>query len=187
MTERDVLRELEAALTVSPSSGFEARVRERIRTQSMRAPTWTWTVGASVAATLLLAMMLVPVTHVLSRRPSDQVPRPSTVNAAPVSVPPTPPQPSDTLRQATSEARGRFRAARATAERSAPVVIPLGQMAAIQRLAAATAAGRVVTGPDRTAPPAGLQLTALEAAPPIEFDPIRFTPLSPDDSPDLWR
>ena len=70
---------------------------------------------------------------------------------------------------------------------SAKVVVPDGQMAAIQRLMAEVAAGRVVMGPERPAPPAVLQVSALSEAAPIEFDTIRFTPLSADASPDLWR
>jgi hypothetical protein len=185
--EREFLRELEAALNVSPSSNFEAQVRERVRTQSMRARSWTWTVGTAVAASLLLAVMLVPEPHAPPRGPSAHVPGPSTVDASAVSVPLRDPQPFDASRQATSGAQVRFRAARSTEGRSVDIVVPSGQMAAIQRLAAAVSSGRVIRGPDRTAPPGGLQLTALEAASPIEFDTIRFTPLSPEDSPDLWR
>ncbi len=59
-TERDVLRELEAALDVSPSPDFEARVRERVRTTSIGLPRWTWPAIAGVAATVVLAVMLVP-------------------------------------------------------------------------------------------------------------------------------
>jgi hypothetical protein len=59
-TERDLLRELESALDVSPSTGFEAKVRERVRTQSMGAPRWTWTAAVAVAATVVIAVMIVP-------------------------------------------------------------------------------------------------------------------------------
>ena len=59
-TEHDVLGDLEAALKVTPSPGFEARVRARVGHESIGVPRWTWSVGVAVAATLVLAVMLVP-------------------------------------------------------------------------------------------------------------------------------
>jgi hypothetical protein len=189
-TERDVLRELEAALDVSPSPDFVARVRERVKTQSMGVPRWTWPAGVAVAATVVLAVMLVPSRQVAPPQPEFARPE------APAPVAPAPEvrrdgessRPSVEARPTTTDARTRraFVPVRSGVE-SPAIVVPAGQMAAIQRLMHEVAAGRVVMGPERPAPPAVLQISALDAAPPIEFDTIKFTPLSADGSPDLWR
>ena len=188
-TERDLLRDLEAALDVSPSPDFEARVRERVRAESMGVSRWTWPTIVAVAATLVLAVMVVhsrqsPTRLELTRPevPIRQAPAPSVTNAGQRS------QPSGAVRRATSRPHTRRAGAPADPSRASPVVVvPAGQMAAIQRLMHEVAAGRVVMGPERPAPPGALQVSALVEAPPIEFDTIRFTPLSADASPDLWR
>ena len=177
-TERDVLRDLGAALDVSPSPGFEASVRERVRQQSFSVPRWTWSVGAAVAATVVLAVMLVPERD--TPRPSDRVvanprvSRPAISDAAEPSSPP----PVRAVRRTEPPSR---------LDSNPSVVVPSGQMAAIERLMAEVAAGRVVMAAERSASAAALQINALAAVPPIAFDPIRLTPLSPEASPDLWR
>ena len=188
-TERDLLRELEAAIDVSPSPDFEARVRERVRTTSIGAPRWTWPAGVAVAATVVLVVMLVPGRQSPARpeivRPQALAPiaRAPEVKGVTESV-----RPSIETRETTI-----VRGARRTAPRVQPditssvVIVPEGQMAAIQRLMHEVAAGRVVMAPERPALPAVLQVSALAEAPPIQFDTIRFTPLSADASPDLWR
>lgn len=187
-TEHNALRELEAALDVSPSPDFEARVRERVRTTSIGLPRWTWPAIAGVAATVVLAVMLGPGRQSPARpevvRP--QAPPPA-ASAAEVANAAEGSRPSG-ARRLTSSPQRRHPAAPAEPSLASPVVVvPAGQMAAIQRLVNEVAAGRVVMGPERPAPPAAIQVSALAEAPPIEFDTIRFTPLSADASPDLWR
>ena len=188
-TERDLLRDLEAALDVSPSPDFEARVRERVRAHAMGVPRWTWQAGVAVAATVVLAVMLVSGRQSAVRpaivRP--QAPAPA-APAAEVRGVTERALPSVETRQTTMTGRARRTAKHVEPDVTSPaVVVPAGQMAAIQRLVNEVAAGRVVMGPDRPAPPAAIQVSALAEAPPIEFDTIRFTPLSADASPDLWR
>ena len=186
-TERNALRELEAALDVSPSPDFEARVRERVRTTSIGLPRWTWPAIAGVAATVVLAVMLGPGRQ--SARPEvvrPQAPAPA-ASAAEVANAAEGSRPSG-ARRLTSSPQRRHSAAPAEPSLASPVVVvPAGQVAAIQRLMSDVVAGRVVMAPERPAPPAAIQVSALAEAPPIEFDTIRFTPLSADASPDLWR
>lgn len=198
-TERDVLRDLERALDIAPSPGFEARVRARVGREPRRVARWTWVLtGAAIAATVVLAVMLVPERHLQVQR--DVVATDARDNAAAVArgaAPASPPreapaEPAEASRPpavaipTATAARPRSDGA-VTPRRSPEVVIPEGQMAAIRRLAAEAAAGRIVMGPERVATSAVLQITALDTAPPIEFDTIRFTPLSASDSPNLWR
>jgi hypothetical protein len=177
-TDDDVLRELETALNVSPSPGFEARVRERVRQRSFAVPRWRWTVGLAAAATVVLAVMLVPGRDTL--KPGDRVVANAGTSqpAIPDAAEPSHPPPARAVRRAESPSR---------MEAAPSLVVPSGQMAAIERLMAAVAAGRVVMAAERSASTAALQINAVAAAPSIEFDPIRLTPLSPEASPDLWR
>ena len=185
-TEHDLLRELDAALDVSPSPDFEARVRERVGMTSIGVPRWTWPVGVAVAAAVVLAVMLAP------GRPSPVRPETSRPEAAArVERAPAVTSVAEVSRpsiEARGSTTGRRPRREVPAESSlAAVVVPAGQMAAIQRLMSDVSAGRVVMGPERPAPPAALQVSALAEVTPIEFDTIRFTPLSADASPDLWR
>ena len=186
-TERDVLRELEAALDVSPSPQFEARVRERVRATSRGVPPWTWPAAVAVAATVVLAVMLVPSRPM---SPSRVVVRPETTTATTVvrqAGPVSKSTPRVEKTERTMVARRARPATTVNRDVALHVVVPQGQMTAIQRLVAEVAAGRVVVGPERPPLPSVLEISALDIAPPIEFDVIRFRPLSPDASPDLWR
>jgi hypothetical protein len=49
------------------------------------------------------------------------------------------------------------------------------------------AAGRLSMAPPRPEPPAVIQVSALDEAPPITFDVIDIRPVSTDSSPELWR
>ena len=187
MTERDVLREIESALDVSPSHGFEARVREQGPKQAMHAPRWTLPAVVALAATLVLAVMLVPHRQgpdsPVAVRPDTQ-PAPAaveTINA------PEPTRPVNEGRPATPRRPRRSDTPVTVRFESPEVVVPAGQMAAIQRLVDEVARGRVVMAPERPGPPDVLEVAALAEAAPITFDPIRFDSLSADESPDLWR
>jgi hypothetical protein len=188
-TEHDVLRELEAALDVSPSPDFEARVRERVKRQSMGVSRWAWPAGVAVAATAVLAVMLVPGRHSSARPELARLEAPVHVAPAPeVGRPVGSSRRSVEARQTSSATRTpRTVAPVRSGVESPAVVVPAGQMAAIRRLMSDVAANRVVIGPERPAPPEALQISALGEADPIAFDTIRFTPLSADVSPDLWR
>ena len=187
--ERDLLRKVEAAIDVSPSPDFEARVRELVRTTSIGAPRWTWPAGVALAATVVVAVMLVPGRQSPAR---PEIARPQAL--APAAPAPEIKGVTESVRPSVEMGEPtRARRARRTAPRVQPdvtsseLIVPTGQMAAIQRLMHEVAAGRVVMGPERPERPAALQVSALAEAPPIQFDTIRFTPLSADASPDLWR
>jgi hypothetical protein len=177
--ERDVLRDVEAALDISPSAGFEARVHERVRTQSMRAPRWMWAAGVAVAATVVVAVMLVPDQQRAVSRVKEQ---PSAAAAQQI-------RPADESPARATELESARRSARRAIDAThlPAAVIPEGQAQAIQRLMASVAAGRVAMAPERPRPPEVLDVAALSTIAPITFDPIRFKPLSADESPDLWR
>jgi hypothetical protein len=178
-TERDVLRELEAALDVVPSPAFEARVRERVRTTSMGGSRWAWPAGVTVAATIVLALILVPNRQAA---PTRVGPAPEAGKVVDVS------QPATETKLVVGQPRARRLPSRVhTSVGTSAVVIPEGQMAAIQRLMTEVAAGRIVMASERPASEAPVHITALSAVPAIEFDTIAFTPLSADVSPDLWR
>ena len=133
MTERDVLREIESALDVSPSRGFEARVREQVRKQSMHGPRWTLPAAVAVAATVVLAVMLVPhrqtpASRVLVR--PDTQPAPAAVETikAPERTRPV------TEARAAAPRRPRRSDTPVTVRLESPeVVVPAGQTAGIRR------------------------------------------------------
>ena len=177
MTERDVLQELEAALDVSPSPDFEARVRERITQQSFAMPRWAWTAGLAAAATIVLAVMLVP------ERPEEVVPvTPQPVANLPVARPEAAAAaPAPAARHAARRPTG------ARTESSSTVIVPAGQAAAIQRLAAALAAGRVAMAPPRPHGLDELEIAAVAPPDPLVFKAIEIRALAPDAAPDLWR
>lgn len=198
-TERDVLRDLERALDIAPSPGFEARVRARVGREPRRVARWTWVLtGAAIAATVVLAVMLVPERHLQVQR--DVVATDARDNAAAVArgaAPASPPreapaEPAEASRPpavaipTATAARPRSDGA-VTPRRSPEVVIPEGQMAAIRRLAAEAAAGRVTMTDSRPVLDGAIHISALGTPLPIAFDVIEFRPLSPDRSPDLWR
>ena len=182
-SERDLLRELEAALDVSPSPHFEARVRERVRMQSMRASQWTWAAGVAVTATVVVALVLLPGRLETVRHLQET---PATSIAAPVLPLASTQHVARTEEPTVARARRSVKSAQDATE--LPVaVIPAGQAKAIERLMAEIAAGRIAIAPGQPGPPEVLEVTALSTAAPITFDPIRFKPLSADESPDLWR
>jgi hypothetical protein len=183
--ERDVLRELETALDVTPSANFEARVRERVQAQSIRSPRWTWPAAVAVAATVVLAVMLVPDRRVPQNATARRELPANTAPAAAV----TSTAAARAVGSTRPTTRGQSQLPKAVnRDAASPVVIvPAGQMAAIQRLVDEVAKGRVVMGPERPAVDAPLRVTALSAVPAIEFDTIALTPLSADVSPNLWR
>jgi hypothetical protein len=177
--ERDLLQELEEALDVSPSQDFEARVRERVRTTSIGVPRWTWPAGIAAAATVVLAVMLVP-----NRQQAPARIGPAQEASTPVEVS----EPTTEAKPVVARPRVRRSASPAhTDVRRQAVVVPAGQMAAIQRLMTEVAAGRIVMASERRGSEAPLEVTALGPAPAVEFDNIVPTPLSADVSPDLWR
>ena len=175
--ERELLRELEAALDVSPSPDFEARVRERVRKEWIAVPRWTWTVGLAAAATVVLAVMLVP------GRQHEVVRVPPQLNANPAVAEPQPAAavPAPTARHAARRPR------RMKTEASSAIVVPAGQAAAIQRLVAEVAAGRVAMAPPRPHGLDELKIAAVVPPDPLVFRAIEIRALAPDAAPDLWR
>jgi hypothetical protein len=175
-SEQDVDRELKAALSVSPSPDFEARVLQRV--EADRPSAWAARYGwLAAAASLVIA---AGVFYALNRAPVVVAPPPSTQiveRPAPrVEMPP----PETPARKNTSEPP---RVQTVRASRTAPrtdepeVIVPLNQMEAVRRLVRAVNEGRLEAPPEPLkgpmAPPANVSI------PPVVVAPIPLSPLSP--------
>jgi hypothetical protein len=183
-SEQDVDRELEAALTVSPSPDFEARVLQRVaadRPSQWRAP-YGWL--AAAASVVLVAGAFyalnrpspadapLPLSQVVDQRPRAPVVGP--VREPSVTEPARPQAPGAQRQTPRSAARTAGTAARAS---EPEVIVPLNQMEAVRRLVRAVNDGLVeppaepLQGP--MAPPAKLAVT------PLVVEPIPVTPVAP--------
>jgi hypothetical protein len=164
-------RDLAAALSISPSSDFEARVRQRVD-EDQAPQRWPYTWLAAAAALVLVAGLF----YAMNRTPaSDSVPPPQIADRRPdVVLPPAPPREIESPRVVAIA-----RATRETAPGPQPeVIVPLNQMEAVRRLVRAVNEGRVVgaipapqEGP--VAPPAEL------AVAPLVVEPIPVPALEP--------
>ena len=177
LTERDVLQQLEAALDVSPSPDFEARVREQVTRQAIRATGWMWPTAAAVVATAVLAVVLAPHREETSVRVTE-----------PVTTEKVSTQPVLPAAQPTAAARRVRRLSTSAAIHPTPsVIVPDGQQEAIHRLVNQVVAGRVRIATAPVTSQAVLEISAIADAPAIRFDAISLRPISPEASPDLWR
>ena len=175
-SEQDVDRELKAALSVSPSPDFEARVRQRVETdrQSRWPAHYGWFAGAAAAS----IVVLVSVFYAMNRVPvvvAPTVPPHVVEHSAPPTLPPRPDAP--TPREATRPPRvATVRALRSAPRTLAPeVLVPPNQMEAVRRLVRAVNEGRVELpaepGQGPLAAPATLDVT------PLVVEPIPVSPL----------
>jgi hypothetical protein len=171
-SEQDVDRELKAALSVSPSPDFEARVLRRV--EADRPSHWSSPFGwlAAAAAVIVVAGVFYALNRpsaVVTRRPAPQI----VEHAAPASVIPRPEAP---VRNGTS-APPRVETVRAA--RSAPrtaepeVVLPVNQMEAVRRLVRAINEGRVEPPADQPRGP--MAAPAQLAIAPVIVEPIPLT------------
>jgi hypothetical protein len=178
-SDQDVDRELKAALSVSPSPDFEARVLQRV--EADRPSHWPAHYGwlAAAASLVIAAGVLYALNHrsaVVSQPPTPQI----VEHPAPPAVVPRPEAP---VRTSTS-APPRVETVRAlrTAPRAAEpeVIVPLNQMEAVRRLVRAVNEGRLEApaeppqGP--MAPPAKLGVK------PVVVEPIPLSLLGPAET-----
>jgi hypothetical protein len=179
-SEQDVDRELKAALSVTPSPDFAARVLQRVEADrpSHRAAQYAWLAAAAslvIAAGVFYALNRTPA--VVTGPPAPQVvehPAPPVEMARP-EVParkntPEPP-PVQTVRASV-----RFLPAPRNAEPE--VLVPPTQLEAVRRLVRAANEGRFVEAPAEPvpgpmAPPATVGVT------PLAVEPIPLSPLGP--------
>jgi hypothetical protein len=174
-SEQDVDRELKAALSVSPSPDFEARVFQRVAAD--RPSHWSSPYGWFAAAATVL--IIAGVFYAVTRR-SVVVARPPTPQVVQHMVPPAPaPRHEDPVRKTTHEPRVEMvRAARRERRTVEPeVLVPVNQMEAVRRLVRAVNEGRIEVpaeppqGP--MAPPPAVIVT------PVAVEPIPLAPLGP--------
>jgi hypothetical protein len=178
-SEQDVERELRAALSVSPSPDFEARVLRRV--DADRASRWPARYGWLAAAAALV--IAAGVFHALNRPSADVHPSPApqiVEHTAPRALAPPHEEPA----RATTAGRAEpphvdtGRASRQGPRTVEPeVMVPVNQMEAVRRLVRAVNEGRIEApveppqGP--IAPPAAL------AVAPVVIEPIPLSPLGP--------
>lgn len=176
-SEQDVDRELKAALSVSPSPDFAARVLQRVEADrpSRRATHYAWLAAAAslvIAAGVFYALNRTPA--VVTGPPAPQVvERP----APPVDIPrPDAPVQRDTIEPPRVQT---VRASRSAPRVTEPeVLVPMDQMEAVRRLVRAVNEGRPVEAPAEPlegplAPPAQVGVAPLVVA------PIPLSPLGP--------
>jgi hypothetical protein len=200
LTDRDLDRELDAALEIDPSPEFLARVRMRIESEPRRAP-WPlgvpvgarrWAVvGLGALAVAALAVAVIRPGRSESPRPVNQVAgmvppasAPSPPSAPVLSPAPVPPSAevaspgSGIVGPAAARSRAR-RAAPAATVAAPPVLVAANEVAALERLFARAREGRVDMSalPDQPDPPvASAPLAPIDA---IDVAPISVSPLSP--------
>jgi hypothetical protein len=177
LSEQDVDQELKAALSVSPSPGFEARVLQRVEAErpSRRVP-YGW---LAAAASLVIAAGVV---YALKRTPSAPPPARQVVEQtaprAPIAQPDIP-VPARTSTPASDAPRAVVvrASSRATRSTEPEVIVPVNQMEAVRRLVRAVNEGRIevpVEPPDGPmAPPPAVTVT------PVAVAPIPLPPLDP--------
>lgn len=177
--ERDVDRELKAALSVSPSPDFEARVRQRIdldRPVRMGGVArGLKTAGLPIAASVVIAAGLF---YALNRTPVVVAP-PATSPVVAQAEPPSAPVPaSPPMTKPVDRPQAARRSPMAAARRAEPeVILPVNQMEAVRRLADAVNEGRIVL----TAPAEGSVEPPVEVVvPPLVVEPLPVPALDPD-------
>src|SRR5262249_43443818 len=136
--ERDVLKELSAALDVQPSPEFAARVRERVASAPRAHWSWMWiALGTGVpAATVALISLRGPVQPVVQA--------PTVLASAPVAVvEPVGPKPAPSPHVVErAPAPVRVLPVRATSSAEPEVLVPDDERIALNRLLLAMRQGR---------------------------------------------
>jgi hypothetical protein len=198
LTDRDLDRELDAALEIDPSPEFLTRVRMRIESEprdagwplGVRAGARRWALaGLGALAAAVLAVAVIRSGRSESARPANQVagmvPPASafaapSVPSAPVPLPPAEvvPPGSGIVRRAPARSSSRTAAA-ATTGGTPPVLVAANEVAALERLFARAREGRVdmLALPEQPDPSVeSAPLAPIEA---IDVAPISVSPLSP--------
>jgi hypothetical protein len=185
-SEQDIDRELQAALSVSPSPDFEARVLRRVEVD--RPSHWRAQYGSLAAAASLV--MVAGVFYALNRTsPAVATPPPTQVvehvpRGGVVKAVREPPVSRPEVQTTTTE---RPKAQTVRVQRIAPrtaepeVIVPLNQMTAVRRLVREANAGRLIEPPAEPpqgpmAPPAKVSVT------PVVVEPIPLSPLGREGS-----
>ena len=185
LSEHDIDRELKAALSVSPSPDFAARVLQRV--EDDRPSSWATRYGwlAAAAAVVIAA----GVFYALPRTPSAPPPAPQvaeqTAPRAPMAQPdirvPIPVEaPARTSTPASEVPRVAVVRAASRAPRVAEpeVLVPVNQMEAVRRLVREVNAGRLIEPPAEILPGPMAPPATLGVAP-VVVDPIPLSPLAP--------
>ena len=179
-SEQDVDRELKAALSVSPSPDFEARVLRRVETDhpSRGLARYGW---LAAAASLVL---VAGVFSVLNRTPVILAPAPAVApqigeRTAPPALTPRPALPPRYEAPAAANKPApvvTVRASRSAPRTAAPeVIVPPNQMEAVRRLVRAVNEGRVELPAEPVQGPLAAPAT-LDVAP-LVVEPIPVPPL----------
>ncbi len=176
-SEQDVDRELKAALSVSPSPDFEARVLRRVAAD--RPSRWPSHYGwlAAAASLVIVAGMF----YALNRKAAVVAPAPAPQIVTHTAPPAVMPRLEAPILKSTNalprvETVRALRRAPRTAEPE--VLVPRNQMEAVRRLVRAVNEGRIVEPPAEPpqgpmAPPAKLGVA------PVVVEPIPLSPLGP--------
>jgi hypothetical protein len=175
-SEQDVDRELKAALSVSPSPEFEARVFQRV--EADRPSHWSSQYRWFAAAACLV--IVAGVFYALNRT-STVVARPPTPqiveHTAPRALASRPEAPAHRNTSVPARVETERASRRSTRVAAPDVIVPLNQMEAVRRLVRAVNEGRIeppaepLQGP--LAPPAALGVA------PLVVEPIPLSPLGP--------
>lgn len=173
----EVDRELKAALSVSPSTDFGARVLQRV--EEDRAEGRSYSVWLAAAASIVLVAGLF---YALNRTSATDPapPRQVAERGADIVLASPQPTPATNEPQAPRVVAAAARAPRPTvARRTEPeVIVPLNQMEAVRRLVRAVNEGRVVGA--IAAPPEGPVAPPAElAVAPLVVEPIPVPALEP--------
>ena len=172
----DVLKDLEAALTVKPSSAFAAGVRARIRDGSARRRVWPrWTMaGLAAAAAVVLAVLAWPqrgaprgVAISASRPPAPAAPAPAVAAISSPAAPIAVPGPSRAIAKPLPP---RSRSVRAAVSEPPEVLVPRDQAVALQALVTGLSDGTIDA--ESLATPPSDASTPLPAAAQIVIVPI---------------
>ena len=185
-SEHDIDRELKAALSVSPSPDFEARVLRRV--EEDRPSSWAARYGwLAAAASLVIA---ASVFYALTRTSPAPAASPQVVERAaphapaPIAQPdiqvPAPTRPPTTASE-TRRVVVLHAASRAPHRAEPEVIVSVNQMEAVRRLVLAVNEGRLKPPVEPPAEPAQGPMAppANVSVAPVVVEPIRLSPLSP--------
>jgi hypothetical protein len=175
-SEQDVDRELKAALAVSPSPDFEARVLQRV--DEDRASRWPGHYGwfAAAASLVIAAGVFYALNHTSAVVPLTPAPQIVEHTAPPVVIPRRE-APVDRNTSEPPQART-VRASRSAPRTAEPeVIVPPNQMEAVRRLVRAINEGRIEAPAE---PPQGpMTPPARLGVAPVVVEPIPLSPLGP--------
>lgn len=187
----DMLGDLRRELDVAPSPEFEARVRERVATDTASSTRWWW-IGAACAA-IATAMLVVTMTPLRPRMAGDVAPA-QTVrmasavvpadSAGEIAAPVAPAAGGRTIAAARSSATSHAqRPVRSQGQQSlldAPVIVPPGQEEALERLVVGLRSGEITRVPSVPDGPVAFSIVPLDPPEPIVLSAVILTPVFAD-------